>query len=378
MSSLGFYFEERTMKLLVPGCAGFIGSHFLERMLARDGVEVVGWDGHTDKIEHLLDHPRFTLRRQLLKGAEPFVQFEQDIATCDWVVNLAAICNPSQYNTEPLRTIYANFIDGYRIVELAAKYKKPLIHYSTSEVYGRTLSSYLPGHAYDDPELYVLDAATTPMIMGPIQNQRWTYATAKQLLERLVYAYHKEAGLQFAIVRPFNFFGPRMDYLPGIEGEGKPRVLAMFVGAVLNDDPILLVDGGHAMRTITSIHDAIDALVAIIDRPEHSLNHFYNIGNPANEVSMRDLAHGVRRAFARISGDDRYLEHPIQEISSKEFYGDGYEDCDRRVVDISAEQERLAWQPHRPLDHVLDETVGYYWRKYGQQPPQRQPSAAVG
>ncbi len=366
------------MKLLVPGCAGFIGSHFLERMLAREAVEVIGWDGQTDKIEHLLDHPRLTLRRQLLKGPEAFVQFEQDLAACDWVVNLAAICNPSQYNTEPLRTIYANFIDGYRIVELAAQYKKPLIHYSTSEVYGRTLSSYLPGQPYDNPELYVLDAATTPMIMGPIQNQRWTYATAKQLLERLVYAYHKEAGLQFAIVRPFNFFGPRMDYLPGIEGEGKPRVLAMFVGAVLNDDPILLVDGGHAMRTITSIHDAIDALVAIIDRPEHSLNHFYNIGNPANEVSMRDLALGVRRAFARVSGDDRYLQHPIREISSTEFYGDGYEDCDRRVVDISAEQERLAWQPHRPLDHVLDETVGYYWRKYGQQTPSRQPATAAG
>lgn len=351
------------MRLLVPGCAGFIGSHFLERMLARDEVEVVGWDGETGKIEHLLDHPRLTLRHRLLKGPEAYAVFEKDLAASDWVINLAAICNPSQYNTEPLRTIYANFIDGYQIVEMASKYKR------TSEVYGRTLASYLPGHQYDNPELYMLDAATAPMIMGPIQNQRWTYATAKQLLERLVYAYHKEAGLPFAIVRPFNFFGPRMDYLPGIEGEGKPRVLAMFVGAVLNDEPMLLVDGGHAKRTITSIHDAIDALIAIIDRPEHSLNHFYNIGNPANEVSMRELAEGVRRAFARVSGDDRYLSHPTREISSGEFYGLGYEDCDRRVVDITAEKARLAWQPHRSLDQVLDETVAYYWKKYGQRAP---------
>jgi len=67
-----------------------------------------------------------------------------------------------------------------------------------------------------------------------------------------------EAGLRFAIVRPFNFFGPRMDYLPGIEGEGKPRVLAMFVGAVLNDDPILLVDGGHAFVTCFVEEDVPD------------------------------------------------------------------------------------------------------------------------
>ena len=64
------------MKLLVPGCAGFIGSYFLERMLAREAVEVVGWDGQTGKIEHLLNHPRLTLRRRLLKGPEAFEQFE--------------------------------------------------------------------------------------------------------------------------------------------------------------------------------------------------------------------------------------------------------------------------------------------------------------
>ena len=353
------------MQILVTGCGGFIGSHFVERMLARDDVTVVGWDSETTKISHLLGHPRLAMRQRLLKGPVAYAAFEADVEACDWLVNLAAICNPSQYNTEPLRTIYANFIDGYPIVELASRYDKPLIHYSTSEVYGRTLASYSTAAAYDDPELYVMNAERTPMLMGPVQNQRWTYATAKQLLERLVYAYHKEAGLDFAIVRPFNFFGPRMDYLPGIEGDGKPRVLAMFIAAVLQGAPMLLVDGGHARRTITSIHDAIDALVAIIDRPEQALNHFYNIGNPANEVSMRELAESVRRAFARITGDASYLDHPIEEISAAAFYGEGYEDCDRRVLDISAERARLDWQPHRSLDQLLDETVGYYVERYG-------------
>ena len=80
---------------------------------------------------------------------------------------------------------------------------------------------------------------------------------------------------------------------------------------------------------------------------------------------MRELALAVRSAFARVTGDERYLEHPIEEISGEAFYGEGYEDCDRRVLDISAEQARLGWQPHRTLDELLDETVRYYWQKYG-------------
>ncbi len=354
------------MNILVPGCGGFIGSHFVERMLARDGVTIVGWDAETSKISHLLDHPRLVLRQRLLKGPSAYEAFAADVENCDWLVNLAAICNPSQYNTEPLRTIYANFIDGYPIVELASQYKKPLIHYSTSEVYGRTLASYVSSEVYAAEDLYLMDAERTPMVMGPIQNQRWTYATAKQLLERLIYAYHKESGLDFAVIRPFNFFGPRMDYLPGIEGEGKPRVLAMFIAAVLQGRPMLLVDGGRAKRTITSIHDAIDALVAVIERREQSLNHFYNIGNPANEVSMRELAQAVRSAFARVTGDPRFLDHPTLDVDARAFYGDGYEDCDRRILDISAEQARLAWTPKRSLEQLLDETVGYYWQKYGE------------
>lgn len=357
------------MRVLVTGCAGFIGSHFLDRLLAREGVEVIGWDIPSPRIAHIEGHQRLRLRPQLLKEPADLAAFEKDLAASDWVVNLAARCNPSQYNTEPLRTIRANFLDSYPVVELAAKHDRPLVHFSTSEVYGRTIASYLGAGHYDDPSHYVLDADTTPMIMGPVQNQRWTYATAKQLLERLILAHHHESGLRYAIVRPFNFFGPRMDYLPGIEGDGKPRVLAMFVAAVLRGEPMLLVDGGHAKRTITSIHDAIDALMAILDRPATSLGHIYNIGNPANEVSMRDLAEAVRRAFVRVTGEARFLEHPIEEIGASAFYGPGYEDCDRRILDISRESARLGWVPHRGLDALLDETVAHYWALYGRASP---------
>lgn len=353
------------MRVLITGCAGFIGSHLLDRLLARDGVEVIGWDPDARRIAHLHDHPRLTFRQQRVDGQAIPVQLRADMATVDWVVNLSAICNPSLYNTEALRTIHANLFEAYPIVEMAAQLGKRLVHFSTSEVYGRTLASYLPEGLRDDPDLYMLDADDTPLIMGPIRNQRWTYATAKQMVERLVYAHHVENGLEFAIVRPFNFFGPRMDYLPGIEGTGLPRVLPMFLAAMLKGEPMQLVDGGQARRTITSIHDAIDALVAILDRPERSLGHIYNIGNPANEVTMRDLALAMRRAFVRITGETRFAFHPIAEVASAQFYGAGYEDSDRRIMDISGESARLDWHPHRDLDSLLDETVGYYWTRYG-------------
>lgn len=355
------------LRILALGCGGFIGSHFLDRLLAMPGVEVIGWDLDQEKIEHHLANPNFTMRLAKI-DASAQKELRDDIMNVDWVVNLAAVCNPSQYNTEPLKTIYANFIEGYPIVEICAALKKPLMQFSTSEVYGRTISSYVGDAAYKQRDLYWLDADTSPMIMGPIAAQRWTYACAKQLLERLVYAYHKEQGMPFAILRPFNFFGPRMDYIPGIEGDGKPRVLASFLGALLNGTPIMLVDGGTAKRTITSIHDAIDAMVAIIAKPERSLNHFYNIGNPDNELSMRELAETMRKVYADLAGDDRYLSHPIQEVSGIEYYGEGYEDCDRRIMDIDPEKERLGWAPQRSIDEILRETMGYYFDKYSQRP----------
>lgn len=353
-----------TQRLLILGCGGFIGSHLVDRLIARADADVVGWDPETSKIEHLLHHPRLTLRQMSAGTTAGRSQLREDIISSDWVINLAAICNPSFYNTAPVRTISANFIEGIEIVETAAEHRKPLLFLSTSEIYGRTPAS-LVSRPIDDPSAWLIDAETTPLIMGPITAQRWTYATAKQLHERLIYAHHKDNGLDFAIIRPFNFFGPRMDYLPGIEGEGKPRVLAMFVGAILTGQPIRLVNGGRARRTITSIHDAVDALVAVIDRPAQALNHFYNISNPANEVSMAELAERVRTTFARVTGTAEFADHPIIDVTGQDFYGEGYEDSDRRLPTIEREMARLAWRPKRSLDQILEETVRYYWELYG-------------
>ena len=88
------------------------------------------------------------------------------------------------------------------------------------------------------------------LFLGPVHRERWSYACAKQLLERLIWAHGHHGRLSFTIVRPFNVIGTRMDYLPGIDGEGIPRVFASFMAALLRQEELLLVDGGEQKRAL--------------------------------------------------------------------------------------------------------------------------------
>ena len=242
--------------------------------------------------------------------------------------------------------------------------RKWLIHFSTSEVYGRTIASYIGDTDYSNPAFYELDEDSTPLIMGPIRNQRWSYATAKQLMERYIFGQHKEAGLPFTIVRPLNSFGPRMDFIPGRDGEGIPRVLACFMTALLDGQPMQLVDGGVARRTIVSIHDGIQAIVLMIRNRDRAVNQIFNVGNRNNEVTMRELAELMREAYASCTSNPAYLSHPIAEVSGLDFYGEGYEDCDRRMPKLNKAKELLGWEPRLSLKETLLETVTYYYEQY--------------
>jgi UDP-apiose/xylose synthase len=349
-------------RVVMLGCGGFIGSHLLDRMLPDPTVVVEGWDPDPRKIAHHRGRPNLTLHPTYLQD-DP-AALRRAVARADVVLSLAAIANPSQYNTRPVQVIESNFLDLYPLVELCAASGTHLIHISTSEVYGRTISSYLPGDDYSSPDLYELDEASTPLVMGPIRNQRWTYACAKQLLERFIFAHHHESGLPFTIVRPLNFFGPRMDFIPGRDGDGLPRVLACFMAALMEDRPLQLVDGGVARRTIVSIHDAIDALETMVREPERVDGRIVNIGNRGNEVTIAELADLMRRTYADITGDPAYRFHPIESVSSADFYGEGYEDCDRRMPKLDLARELLGWEPRLPLPAILAETMRYYHDTY--------------
>ena len=120
----------------------------------------------------------------------------------------------------------------------------------------------------------------------------------------------------------------------------------------LDGQPMQLVDGGEAYRTITYIDDAVDALTAMLDTKK-ARNTFFNIGNRANEVKVRELAHLMRDVYAEITGDESYKSHPIEEVSGEKFYGPGYEDCDRRVPDVSRAERLLGWPKVRKELHAV-------------------------
>lgn len=351
------------MKLIILGCGGFVGSHLLDRLLSRSDVEIEGWDPDASKITKHIDNPRFTFHQVPCIDDVELSRLEERLTEADALVNLAAICNPAQYNTQPLDVIRTNLLDAYPIVEACARAGTWLIYFSTSEVYGRTLSSYVKTGS-NDPDLYELREEQTPLIMGPVSNQRWTYACAKQMMERIVYAHHSTSGMPYTIIRPLNFFGPRMDYIPRSDGEGIPRVLACFMAALLRGDPMKLVDGGQARRTIVAIEEAVEAIARILDRPLEAQNQIFNIGNRNNEVTIRGLAELMRDVYAEITDDPRYREHPIIDVSSEEFYGKGYEDCDRRMPDLTQANTLLGWYPQRNLRDILLPTMRDYHIRY--------------
>jgi UDP-apiose/xylose synthase len=353
-------------KLIILGCGGFVGSHLTERLLSDGRFEVLGYDVADSKCQHLLGDPNF----HFTKGYVDVTNTEQVLAPvldgAEAIFSLAAVCNPAEYVKNPVFTINSNFIHAYKLVEICTKARIWLIHTSTCEVYGRTIASYLPDNDYSNLDLFEQREEETPLVMGPTVNQRWTYAASKALFERYIYANHTENGLPFTIVRPYNWFGPRMDYIPGRDGEGIPRVLACFMQALLDGEPMMLVDGGEAYRTITYIEDAVDALCRMLEVPNKAKNTFFNLGNRANEVTMRELAHLMREVYAEITGDPAYKNHPIEEISGEKFYGPGYEDCDRRVPDVSNAERRLGWKAKVPLRETLFHTMSHFHELYGE------------
>ncbi|XP_058088076.1 UDP-D-apiose/UDP-D-xylose synthase 2-like isoform X1 [Magnolia sinica] len=370
----------KAITICMIGAGGFIGSHLCEKLMAETPHTVLAVDVYNDKIQHLLEPStlpwtgRIHFHRINIKHDS---RLEGLIKMADLVsssllkflstINLAAICTPADYNTRPLDTIYSNFIDAIPVVKYCSENNKRLIHFSTCEIYGKTIGSFLPkDHPLrQDPAFYVLKEDASPCIFGPIEKQRWSYACAKQLIERLIYAEGAENGLEFTIVRPFNWIGPRMDFIPGIDGpsEGVPRVLACFSNNLLRGEPLKLVDGGQSQRTFVYIKDAIEAVLLMIENPARANGHIFNVGNPNNEVTVKQLAEMMTEVYRKVSGKPA-LEVPTIDVSSKEFYGEGYDDSDKRIPDMTIINKQLGWNPKTSLWDLLESTLTYQHRTY--------------
>jgi len=351
----------------IVGVAGFIGSHMLEKIIREKDWNVIGVDMVApNKIQQLLGAEkkwasRFEFHQMNITDKEAIQALRDLIKRSDTVVNLAAICNPSEYIKQPVNTINSNFTDAQDCINFCVELNKHLIHFSTCEVYGRTLKSY--GLDGNDEKNWLLDEETTPMIMGAVSAQRWCYACAKQLVERLIYAHGTQNGLKFTIVRPYNWIGPRMDYIPGVDGkdDGQPRVLASFMTALMKGDPLVLVNGGEVFRTFCYVEDACEAVVRMIEFPEKSVGHTFNVGNPDNNIKIADLAELMIDMYSRITGKPKGT---TVKISGEEYYGKGYEDSDLRIPSMKLIKKQLDWEPKTTLKDAMESTMKVFIEKY--------------
>lgn len=359
--------DERPKKLLILGAGGFIGVNLTEQ-LVKDGVhEIVAVDINKEKIEDLLQNPSPKLKyiHQDISDDAAMVELVQG---ADIVLDLVAFANPSLYVEDPVVGVFdLNFTQNMKVIEHCRQLKKRLIQFSTCEVYGMTAAKAGENFGLSsDQHTCEFEEDTTPLIMGPVKNQRWIYASAKQLLERYLFALGQQEGFEFTIVRPFNFIGPRIDYLPSEEA-GNPRVFSHFMDALLyGNKPMQLVDGGNAWRAYTYISDAVDAIIRIIEDKGNNCNgEIFNIGQPENETQIKDMAVKMADIFDahfRIESDPPRPE--IIPVSAEKFYGKGYEDCDRRIPNIDKARKLLDWSPKYELDAVLTKTMDYFVKEH--------------
>jgi nucleoside-diphosphate-sugar epimerase len=340
-------------ELALFGGAGFIGSH-LTRRLVGNGHTLHVVDITDEKIRDLLPHDDIRFYEIDITDDENDQQCYEIVERSDVVFDLVAYANPQQYVDMPLDVVDLNYHQNLKIVEDCVATDTRLIQFSTCEVYGK-----LGNRTGDDVQF---SENTSDMITGPIQQQRWIYACAKELLERVVYAHGEQDGLCWTIIRPFNFIGPEMDYIISSPDEGTPRVFAAFMSSLLHDHPMYLVDGGENMRAFTYIDDAVDAIELVLENEDGRFtNEIVNVGVRKNETTIREFALLMREVYQQLSSDGSLPE--MREVSGTEFYGDGYEDAERRLPD-SRKLREAGWQPRYDLREAIEECVGYYVRNY--------------
>jgi len=351
------------MRLLSLGCGGFIGSHLTKRLL-EEGHSVTGIDIYDDKLQECKENKRFSFIRHDIR--KPGLNLDEMVANADVVIDLIAYANPGLYVKMPLEVFRLNFVENLKIADACVRRDKRLVQFSTCEVYGKTVASVLKESLEDSDALRhaTFSEDTTDFILGPLGKHRWIYACAKQLLERVIHAYGLERDFNYTIIRPFNFIGPKIDYLLN-ETDGIPRVFSFFMDALINGTPLKLVDGGHHRRCYTYIDDAIECIYRITMNPGNVCDRqIFNIGTPGNEVSIRELAEIMRAIYTEKFADKSRTLPTIVEVSSSDFYGEGYEDSDRRIPDISKARELLGWEPKWKVRELLETTMRYYITDY--------------
>ena len=340
----------KPVRVIILGVGGFIGNALVERLLDEERYEVYGMDLDPCKIERFIDKPRFNFVEGDISINREWIEYH--VRKCDIVIPLVAIATPIEYIRNPLRVFELDFEENLRIIRYCVRGNRRLIFPSTSEVYGMC-----PDEEFDEKR--------SNLVTGPIRMQRWIYSCSKQLLDRVIWAYGFKEGLRFSLFRPFNWIGPRLDSLDSAR-IGSSRAITQLILNLVEGTPIQLVDGGEQKRCFTDVRDGIECLMRIIkNRNGVCDGEIFNIGNPDNEASIRELAEILIRQFE---------EHPLRshfpptagmvEVESADYYGKGgYQDIVFRKPSIRNAEKKLKWKPAIPMEEAVNRTLDFFLRQ---------------
>jgi dTDP-glucose 4,6-dehydratase len=306
-------FPARMTACLVTGGASFLGSHLCEELLAR-GHRVICVDnfetGSLENIEHLRSE-EFEFRH--VDIIEPYFVEER----IDFVYHFASPASPIDYLRLPLHTLKVGSYGTHHTLGLAKLHRARFLTASTSEVYGDP-------QVHPQPESYW--GHVNPI--GP----RGVYDEAKRYAEALTMAYHRQQGVDTAIVRIFNTYGPRMRPHDG-------RAIPTFLRQALQDRPITVFGDGSQTRSFCYVDDLVRGIIALAESGHHEP---VNVGNP-NEFTLLELAQEV----VAVTGSRSEIVHEALPTDDPQV----------RRPDIAQAKEILGWEPAVQLREGLARTL---------------------
>ena len=298
---------------LVTGGAGFLGSHLCDELLRR-GHRVVCVDNLETGSLRNIEHIRVPEFEFLMKDIVQPYFVERAV---DFVYHLASPASPIDYLRLPLHTLKVGSHGTHHTLGLAKKHRARFLLASTSEVYG-------------DPQVHP-QKETYWGHVNPI-GPRGVYDEAKRYAEALAMAYHRQQGVDTAIIRIFNTYGSRMRPYDG-------RAIPTFMRQALQNRPITVFGDGSQTRSFCYVDDLIRGMIALAESGRQGP---INIGNP-NEFTLLQLAHTV----IDVTG------------SSSEIIFEALptDDPQVRQPDISLARDLLGWEPEVELRDGLARTL---------------------
>ena len=311
-------------KFLITGGAGFVGSHLTQALLNRN-EEVVVLDNFSTGQQNNLTGTK----AQVISGSIFDEKLVEDLVSkSDHALHLAAALGVFNIVNKPLESLKTNLQGAEIVLKATAKFKKPNLITSTSEIYGK--NDKVPLNEEDD------------RLLGSPLKSRWSYSEAKAIDESIAYFYFQEQGLPVRLVRLFNTVGPRQ---VGYYGMVVPR----FVTSALKNENISVYGDGNQVRCFCHVTDAVAALLKVIDSKE-AVGQVFNIGNN-QQITIMELAKKV----IEVTGS----KSKIELVPYEKAYGPGFEDMQRRVPDISKIKKMLGWEPKIGLEQIIKDIAAY-------------------